>query len=333
MKKNLMFAMFGAIALTGVVELTSCSSSDDVAADVNPNYNPETNEVTTQFVLNVANGSSATTRQSGTATQASSSLSANDFRGIDHSYIMCFKQGTDGLSLSAATTAEKSFDMSRIVAAGTLDKDNSRRVLEMSLPLNTNTMLFYGKAINEGNTSTDYNTYGHLDDFTVTDNLANVNFQLGRRLTAAQKTCFQEVQNLLATALTCIISTNRGNAAVAATATPAEGIPPYGFDIAATDVPNLKWSAYVSTTSPVTPSKDITPLELKLGNAYKEMTTIQTAELRNASGPALKATIQSLWSIVNAVRCATPTNKEEAIAKYMAHLISQHLLSKMQLIS
>ena len=215
--------------------------------------------------------------------------------------------------------------MSRIVAAATLDNGNSRRVLEMSLPLNTNTMLFYGKAINEGNTSTDYNTYGHLDDFTVTGNLANVNFQLGRRLTAAQKTSFQEVQNLLATALTCIISTNRGNAAVAATATPGDGIPAYGFDIAATDVPNLKWSAYVSTTSPVTPSKAITPLELKLGNAYKEMTTIQTAELRNASGPALKATIQSLWSIVNAVRCATPTNKEEAIAKYMAHLISQHL--------
>ena len=321
MKKNLMFAMFGAIALTGAVELTSCSSSDDVAADVNPNYNPETNEVTTQFVLNVANGSSATTRQSGTATQASSSLSANDFRGIDHSYIMCFKQGTDGLSLSAAATAEKSFDMSRIVAAGTLDKDNSRRVLEMSLPLNTNTMLFYGKAINEGNTSTDYNTYGHLDDFTVTDNLANVNFQLGRRLTAAQKTSLQEVQKLLATALTCIISTNRGDAAVAATATPGDGIPPYGFDIAAADAPNMKWSAYNSDKSPVTTSKDITPLEQKLGNA----STIQTAELRNASGPALKATIQSLWSIVNAVRCAIPTNKEEAIAKYMAHLISQHL--------
>ena len=330
MKKYFNFAFLSAIALVGTLGFTACSSTEDsLAAEEkapnSPGYDPATNEVTTQFVFNVSNGSSATTRQSGTATQASSSLSANDFRGIDHSYIMCFKQDDDGNSLSAAATANKSFDMSRIVAAATLDNGNSRRVLEMSLPLNTNTMLFYGKAINEGNTSTDYNTYGHLDDFTVTGNLANVNFQLGRRLTAAQKTSFQEVQNLLATALTCIISTNRGNAAVAATATPGDGIPAYGFDIAATDVPNLKWSAYVSTTSPVTPSKAITPLELKLGNAYKEMTTIQTAELRNASGPALKATIQSLWSIVNAVRCATPTNKEEAIAKYMAHLISQHL--------
>ena len=324
MKRYFNFAFAGAIALVGALGFASCSSSEDTA-EVSPNFNSKTNEVTTQFVFNVSNGNSSITRMSGTATQASSSLSANDFRGIDNSHIMCFKQGTDGLPLSAAATAEKSFDMSRIVAAGTLDNDNSRRVLEMSLPLNTNTMLFYGKAINENNTPAGYNTYGHLDDFTVTDNLANVNFQLGRRLTAAQKTCFQEVQKLLATALTCIISTNRGDAAVAATDAPAEGIPPYGFDIAATDVPGMLWSAYNSEKSPVTTDKNITSLELKLGNAYKELTTIQTAELRNASGPALKATIQSLWSIVNAVRCAIPTNKEEAIAKYMAHLISQHL--------
>ena len=325
MKKYFNFALLSAIALTGTIGFTACSSSEEATVDVNPTYNPKTNEVTTDFVFNVSNGSSATTRQSGAATQASSSLSANDFRGIDHSYIMCFKQGSDGNPLSAAATADKSFDMSRIVAAGTLDNSKSRRVLEMSLPLNTNTMLFYGRAINESTTPASYNTYGHLDDYTITDNLANVNFQLGRRLTAAKKTEFHEVQKMLAAVLTCIISTNRGEAAVAATATPGEGIPAYGFDIAATDVPNMKWSEYKSETSPVTPGKAITPLELKLGNAYKEMTTIQTAELRNASGPALKATIQSLWSIVNAVRCATPTNKEEAIAKYMAHLISQHL--------
>lgn len=325
MKKMKRFAYVGAIALLSLLGFSACSSSDETVQEPSPNYNPENNEVYTQFVFNVASGSQSSMRQTSAATQASSSLSAEEFRGIDHSHVMCFKQAADGNPLSASTTAAKSFDMSRLVAAGTLDNSNSRRVLEMSLPLNTNTMLFYGKAINESTTPASYNTYGHLDDYTVTDDLANVNFQLGRRLSTTSKTQFQEVEKLLATVLTCIISTNRGNAAVAATATPGDGIPAYGFDIAATDVPNLKWSAYVSTTSPVTPSKAITPLELKLGNAYKEMTTIQTAELRNASGPALKATIQSLWSIVNAVRCATPTNKEEAIAKYMAHLISQHL--------
>jgi hypothetical protein len=325
MRKLMNFAYTSAIALLNAGFFVACSSSDETVQEPSPNYNPENNEVYTQFVFNVASGSQSSMRQTSAATQASSSLSAEDFRGIDHSHVMCFKQAADGNPLSASTTAAKSFDMSRLVAAGTLDNSNSRRVLEMSLPLNTNTMLFYGKAINESTTPASYNTYGHLDDYTVTDDLANVNFQLGRRLSTTSKTQFQEVEKLLATVLTCIINTNRGEAAMAATATPGGGIPPYGFDIAATDVANMAWSAYNSTKSPVTPSKDITPLELKLGKAYKEMTTIQTAELRNASGPALKATIQSLWTIVNAVRCATPTNKEEAIAKYMAHLISQHL--------
>ena len=325
MKKFKYFAYVGAIALLSVTGFTSCSSSDGVADSVepSPNYNPETNEVYTQFVFNVASGSQSGMRQTADATQASTNLSADKFRGIEQSHVMCFSQGTDGKSLATPTEpAAKDYDMARVAAAGTMSNSNSRRVLEMSLPLNTNTMLFYGRAIPE----TNYNAYGHLDDYTVAADLTTVNFQLGRRLTADQKTQFQEIQKLLATVLTCIINTNRGTAAVAASATPGEGIPPYGFDIAAGDVPNLAWSAYVSTTSPVTPSKAITPLELKLGNAYKEMTSIQEAELRNASGYALKRSIQDLWSIVNAVRCATPTNKEEAIAKYMAHLISEHLI-------
>ena len=327
MKKKLLFAFVGAIALSGAVGITSCSSDKDVAEVVNPNYDEKTGEVRTQFVFNVANGhTSADTRQSAVATQASSSLTAADFRGIDNSYIMCFKSAVDGNYLTAAATATKSFDMSRVVAAATLDNSKSRRVLEMSLPLNTNTMVFYGKAINEGTTSTAYNTYGHLDDYTVSDNLANVNFQLGKRLTSGDKTKFQEIETLLATVLTCIINIHRNGEAVSETASPAEGIPAYGFPIAATDAPNLAWSQYVSEVSPVT-GKPITALELKLGNAYKEMTTIQEAELRNASGYALKHTIQNLWTIVNAVRCATPTSKEEAIAKHMAHLISQRLSS------
>ncbi len=327
MKKMKHFAYAGAIALLSVVGFTACSSSDGVAEVVepSPNYNPETNEVYTQLVFNVASGSSDM-RQTSVATQASSDLGAEEFRGIDNTHIMCFIQsGADGKFLSEPTTAAKDYDMARVAAAGTLSNSNSRRVLEMSLPLNTNTMLFYGKAINAINTVAGYNTYGHLDAYTITDNLANVNFQLGRRLTTDDKTKFKEIQKLLATVLTCIINTNRGAYEVAATASPGEGVSAYGYAITASDVPNMPWSSYNSSKSPFNSSKDITPLEQKLGNAYKEMTTIQEKELRNASGYALKMTIQDLWSIVNAVRCATPTSKEEAIAKYMAHLISQHL--------
>ena len=65
MKKLFNYALIGAIALTGSTMLTSCSSSDDAAAENNnPNYDPDTQTVYAQFVFNVSTGNQATTRQS-----------------------------------------------------------------------------------------------------------------------------------------------------------------------------------------------------------------------------------------------------------------------------
>ena len=195
MKKYFNLALLSAIALTGTYVFTACSSDEPLAAEEkapdSPFYNPATNEVTTQFVLNVSNGSDATTRQSSDATQASSALTASKFRGIEDSYIMCAKVTGDGNYLATATTVDKAISMARVAAAGTLSNDKSRRVLEMSLPLNTNTMLFYGRAIQGENTHAGHNTYGHLADYTVAADLTTVNFQLGKRLeTTAEKTQF-----------------------------------------------------------------------------------------------------------------------------------------------
>ena len=332
MKKYFNFAFLSAIALVGTLGFTACSSTDDTVAEESkgPGDVGAKGEVTTQFVFNVSNGSSSTTRMSGDATQASSSLAAEKFRGIDNCFIMCFNQGEDGKSLSAAATASKSFDMSRVVAEGSLSNANSRRVLEMSLPLNTNTMLFYGKAIND-NTVADYKSkYGYLDNYNVTNDLTTTYFQLGKRLTAEDKEKFQEVETLLAAVLSCIINTHRGTAAVAATDKPGEGIPAYGFALEAEFKQNMPWSAYNVVDESKNPKSPVDgeaarPLEIKLFKVYKELTTIQEAELRNASGIALKHTTEDLWTIVNSVRCATPTNKEEALAKYMAHLIDLEL--------
>ena len=334
MKKYFNFAFLSAIALVGTLGFTACSSTDDTVAEESkgPGDVGAKGEVTTQFVFNVSNGSSSTTRMSGDATQASSSLAAEKFRGIDNCFIMCFNQGEDGKSLPAAATASKSFDMSRVVAEGSLSNANSRRVLEMSLPLNTNTMLFYGKAIND-NTVADYKSkYGYLDNYNVTNDLTTTYFQLGKRLTAEDKEKFLEVEKLLAAVFSCIINTHRGTDAVAADDTPGTGIPAYGFALEANYMPNMLWSAYNvvdAGKNPLSPANTTPtparPLEIKLFKVYKELTTIQEAELRNASGIALKHTTENLWTIVNSVRCATPTNKEEALAKYMAHLIDVEL--------
>ena len=69
MKKLFNLALFGAIALTGAVGFSSCSSSSDEVIN-NPNYDPETNTVKTEFTISLPNYVGASTRQTDVITQA-----------------------------------------------------------------------------------------------------------------------------------------------------------------------------------------------------------------------------------------------------------------------
>ena len=89
MKKLFNYALFGAIALTGAVGISSCSSSDEATADVNPTYDPANGTVTSQFVLNIASDtkSSNGTRSGATTVQAG----GENFRGIDNTLLFAYK--------------------------------------------------------------------------------------------------------------------------------------------------------------------------------------------------------------------------------------------------
>lgn len=345
MKKYFNYAFASAIVLLGANVFSACSSSEDTLSEgpeqTNPNYDPATNEVFTKFVFNVSTGNQATTRQSSGATQATNT---ETFRGITNAALFTYKlPGTptgDGKHLAAAAVADKYIDLGSPVASATISSTQSHRVLEMSLPINTNTMLFYGKAP-EGTASSAeaakgysaYDLYGHLDGYTVAggtgDNagkdISAANFELGKRMTADNKTKYTEIQKLLGGVLTCIINTKIANgdhvALPAAT---------YGIDVATGDYPEIvNWYDYANanSTSPVETTHELYPLEKKLADVYKALTTIQvaTGELRAGYGTAILHTIQDAWSIINSVQCATPFSKGEAVAKKLAELIHDRI--------
>lgn len=344
MKKIQRFALMSAIALTGAVGFTACSSSSDqLEAEIpGPNYNPDTNEVLAKFVFNVSTGNSAYssgqaapsfTRQSAGATQADENQL---FRGIDNAVLLSFKQeGADGKHLAATTTADKRFDLSYVATAGTIDKDNSHRVIETSLPLNTNTLLFYGKApigsASEADVAaglTAYDLYGHLADYRIgagngSLDLASTNFELDSRINGKVGD-FKKIQKLLAGILTCIMNTNlTGDQHVDLSADD------YTIAVSADEYPNgLKWADYYNenNVSPVSGGV-LDPLEKKLTDAYREMTTIRQGEgeLRAGYGEAIRETIEELWSVINEVRCATPFSKAEAVAKYLSIRIHERI--------
>ena len=322
MKKYFSYALSGAIALVSMYVFTACSSSDDTLAEqpkeTNPNYNPDTGEVLTKFVFNVATGN--TTRQTSAATQATSS---DVFRGINSAVLLSFKQADDSKHISAATTADKRYDLESIMSSGSIDQTNSHRVIETSLPLNTNSLIFYGKAIQP--TPADYEAYGHLEDFTIADptatglDMSKTNIELASRINGNLED-FQKIGNLLGGILTCIMHSNLAGEHKSAVT----------FQGNTVEYPDgIYWSSYANPggTSPVTPAHDLYALEKKLADVYKEMTNIRDTEgeLRGGCAHSLIYTIQAIWSVINEIRAAQPFCKEEAVAQALANHIHNRI--------
>lgn len=139
MKKMKKFALMSAIALTSAVGFTACSSSDDVA-ETNPNYNPETNAVKTEFVINVT--------QPGERTRMSAAdAGAGAFQGINNMNLFCY---ADAPATVNAMDADHKLTLTSYDTP-TLDNGNttnSSKVYTMYIPVGTSNFLFYATALN-----------------------------------------------------------------------------------------------------------------------------------------------------------------------------------------
>lgn len=307
------------ILLCCLLAATACQREQAGGSD------PGIKEVNTQFVFNIAT-SAAQTKQASDAVQEGTNPV---FRGISDAKLMSYTLDTDGEILKQDAAPSKVYDLSQLVASGS----GPRRVLEMSLPIQTNTLLLYGRApvrtdVTDGFSAKDY--YGHLDDYTVSNVVGSGNFQLGKRL--QDETGFYAMEKLIAGVLTVIMNTSMTEN------TGRDDINTDGFTVRMSDYPNIWWSMYYKSDantdtgkSPVETDKDRYPLEEKLGHLYKEMTTIhyntstQETELRAGSGTATLRIVTDLWSVINSVRCATPLSKAEAVAKVFAERVHIHI--------
>ena len=305
-------------ALAAALALSGCQRNELEVG------NSGVKEVNTQFVFNVAT-SSARTKQAADAVQEGESPS---FRGITDAKLMTYVLDQDGLILKADATAPKVYDLAQLVPAGT----GPRRVVEMSLPLQTNTLLLYGRAPQGGakDVFTAYDYYGHLDKYEVKETVGSANFQLGKRLQDA--TGFYAMEKLIAGILTVIMNTSMTAADVKSAITAG------GFAVGEEEeFSQLWWSMYYkpdqeadSGMSPVESGKHQYPLEERLGHLYREMVNIRyvqdgATELRAGSGEATLRIVQDLWSVINAVRCAAPLSRAETVAKAFAEKVSERL--------
>lgn len=172
MKKLFNLALFGAIALTGAVGFSSCSSSSDEVID-NPDYNPETNSVKTQFSISLPSNVGHGTRMTSDIVQSDDGGTSPAFRGMDNIFLIPYSLGSGnvlvGSTANAGAIKLDGFD------AFTQTTGNAIVYSSVDLIPGTSNFLIYGKAKDNNvdvaiTTATDMFKFGTLTPSGLTQN-------------------------------------------------------------------------------------------------------------------------------------------------------------------
>ena len=332
MKKNFKFAILSAVALVGAVGFSACQSSDEIVE--NPNYNPEKNTVTTQFILNVDYAQQNPTRQSAATVQRDFSAAAGkNFRGIQDAKLIALGTGNsawlapfDGSSTTTSGFVKKTFTLGTLYSNNAVDNltptsatnsnnygSSSHRVLQLELPVTADAMLVYGRAIPSGNIEEDGKVVA-----TISDNPESSTFDLVSRLKGLNSTEFpdnsteyDQTLNLAALILNRIMSSS-----VSATT----GTYTYNSGKANEFTSSGALSALTWKTIPSTGNG----LPSTLSQAFNKI-QIKPGEKRNGSAKALCELVLDLYKTLDGVLNATATDDNEVNAQRLAYEIDARI--------
>ncbi|MBO7045880.1 MAG: hypothetical protein J6W38_05950 [Prevotella sp.] len=182
MKKNFVYAILSAIALSGAAGFAGCSSSDEIID--NPNYNPETNSVKTQFTISVTKEAGSATRMSEATVQGQATPV---FRGLDQMVLIPYGKVTsndvDDNRIGAGITLNVSGGIANTLPAFSNTNSNSYVYSDVNIPLKTYGFLFYGKAIDATagtliTSPAEMFTYGYLTPSNLAGEKAYFSFSL-----------------------------------------------------------------------------------------------------------------------------------------------------------
>ncbi len=336
MKQLFNFALIGAIALTSATMFVGCNSSEDAVETNNPNFDSEKKEVTTQFVFNIAASSNnnPTTRMTEANTQANVS---QPFRGIENTQLFAFKLGSanDGKHVATGTTADKTYALGTILAQGQLDPDGSpksRRVIELSLPVDVNTLMFWGKAPKTGVDAN--NAQGNIVFNASNKDISNHAFSLVPRVASGttEATTMSHYQEIIIILLNAVVNSSySAGAETCIWPTDEGGDGSYN----ASDI-NFYWSDFVSVDGtsgslsakvkdPVNTENDMSPLGEILAEAFVLLNTVNANEVRAGSGESFHHLMGDLNTVINKVAGAKATTYEEWVAKQLGIKVQENI--------
>ena len=310
MKKNFVYAMMSAIALTGAVSFSACSTSEEDLTN-SPTIEKEDigKGVVTQFALNLSQTQGSATRTTPNAVQLDPSI--NTFRGMDDIWLipMFFAQAkTDGGYTEGTYTGDNAvkvrvggvdktveiygqltgfnynyFEINPswetviynlgAIPRGTISTAQSSKVYSLTLPVGTSNFLFYGKALKSPGTSASEILAANFEFGSLNSTLAQTN--------ASANDIRFSLQPIVATS--DISGDGKPENVLEGILNAVERT---NYDDGAV---THYWRDYMS-------SDDNSKTTLKL--AYKNYVTIGSTEVRAGSAEAIRATLQELYRTV-----------------------------------
>lgn len=217
MNKNFKYALLSAIALTGAVSFSACSSSDDTFD--NPDFNPETKSVKTQFSISLPNYSASKTRMAEAAVQGQTPptfLGMQDIKLIAYSVTpvaansatTTFKRDITLPSTEIAATS----DFTATLAAETGGAQNYAKLYSnVEVPVETQGFLFYAQSKATRTNGDDKKKSGYLNAPTSYGDPSAIKFTL--RAVQDEAPASNTVGKAIATYLTTIAQTDGWSAA------------------------------------------------------------------------------------------------------------------------
>lgn len=194
-KSFLQFAYMGAIALMSSVGFSACSDevNDPVSKENIVEHVSDASGVPVQFVFNVSTEAAPSTRMSVATTQTD-----NSFRGIDEAHLYSYQVPTLGDWVTTPAGYNKKFDYTSLMGVGTISHTNSKSILELSLPTNTNAMTFYGVALKNGSSDA---------QGAVNKDFENLKFSYVQRTDDATFEKFKSAAGLITVVMTGMVDT------------------------------------------------------------------------------------------------------------------------------
>ena len=344
MKRLASLLLLGALS---VLVLGSCQKDKDI----NPSYDPETNSIITNLVFNFDMGTGPMTRQYASDVQAGTGTNFK-FRGLASTRLFpVVNPYGDGMPLPSTKDSgdndirvEEVVNLGAILGQGQLNPystgNKSNRILELGLPLEVNTLMFFGRAASQNGVEREglVDVNATMDD-TEHPKVDAIQISLHSRVSETTLSILYRNMDIICAVLNDIagVTTNvnfwwnvtdgkLGTPSDTSTEEVTEGGKTYHHYNAL-----MSWKEYGTRWDDATQRASLSNLGKTLGETYSKFATIannnnaQLDEIRAGSASAILRTIADLYSIADQTAQSNPPTGPEYCAKQLAIAIRQRI--------